>query len=109
MENSLLAIFDEIWPMTPYYSTGTLAQFWSNLKIHLKKLHSCVKPCMCMYIASLCLLISYTCTCINWFSKQVESSLLCVCVCVCTIACTIINLMSNSMNTLDKGSYTGTY
>ena len=32
MKNSLLAIFDEIWPMTLYYSTGTLARFWSNLK-----------------------------------------------------------------------------
>ena len=107
MENSLLVIFDEIWPMTLYYSTGCFVKVLSNLKIHLKEVHSCVKPCMCMYIASLCLLISYTCTCINWFSKQVESSLLCVC--VCTIACTIINLMSNSMNTLDKGSYTSTY
>ena len=25
MENSLVAIFDKIWPMTMYYSTGTLA------------------------------------------------------------------------------------
>ena len=25
MENSLLAIFDEIWPKTLYYSTGCLA------------------------------------------------------------------------------------
>ena len=32
MENSLLAIFGEIWPMTMYYSTGTLARFWSNFK-----------------------------------------------------------------------------
>ena len=33
MENSLLAIFDKIWPMTLYYySTGTLARFWSNFK-----------------------------------------------------------------------------
>ena len=31
MENSLLFIFGEIWPNTLYYSTGTLAQFWSNL------------------------------------------------------------------------------
>ena len=37
MENSLLAIFDEIWPMTLYYSTGTLAQFLSNLKNSQKK------------------------------------------------------------------------
>ena len=32
MENSLLAIFDEIWPETMYYSTGTLTQFLSNFK-----------------------------------------------------------------------------
>ena len=36
MKNSLLAIFDEIWPMTLYYSTGTLAQFLSKLKIRKK-------------------------------------------------------------------------
>ena len=36
MENSLLDIFDEIWPKTMYYSTGTLAQFLSNLKICIK-------------------------------------------------------------------------
>ena len=32
MENSLLVIFDEIWPTTMYYSTGSLAQFLSNFK-----------------------------------------------------------------------------
>ena len=32
MENSLLTIFSEIWPMTLYYSTGTLARFLSNFK-----------------------------------------------------------------------------
>ena len=32
MENSLLVNFDEIWPETMYYSTWTLAQFWSNFK-----------------------------------------------------------------------------
>ena len=32
MENSLLVIFDEIWLMTLYYSTGSLARFLSNLK-----------------------------------------------------------------------------
>ena len=36
MENSLLVIFDEIWPMTLYYSTGSLARFWSNLKKFVK-------------------------------------------------------------------------
>ena len=30
MENSLLVIFDETWPKSLYYSTGTLARFWSN-------------------------------------------------------------------------------
>ena len=33
IENSLLVIFDEIWPKTMYYSTGTFARFWSNFKI----------------------------------------------------------------------------
>ena len=32
MENSLLVIFDEIWPKTLYYSTGALARFLSNFK-----------------------------------------------------------------------------
>ena len=32
MENSLLVIFDEIWPKTLYYSTGCLARFWNNFK-----------------------------------------------------------------------------
>ena len=27
IENSLFAIFDEIWPTTLYYSTGSLAKF----------------------------------------------------------------------------------
>ena len=36
MENSLLAIFDEIWPETMYYSTGTLTQFLSNFKKFVK-------------------------------------------------------------------------
>ena len=30
MENSLLFNFDEIWPMTLYYSTGTFVRFLSN-------------------------------------------------------------------------------
>ena len=38
MENSLLTIFDEIWPKTLYYSTGSLAQFWSNFKNSEKNL-----------------------------------------------------------------------
>ena len=36
IENSLLVIFDEIWPETMYYSTGSLAQFWSNFKFFKK-------------------------------------------------------------------------
>ena len=32
MENSLLVIFGEIWPKSLYYSTVTLARFWSNFK-----------------------------------------------------------------------------
>ena len=36
MENSLFAIFDEIWPLTMYYSTGTLVQFLSKIKIRKK-------------------------------------------------------------------------
>ena len=32
MENSLLAIFDKIWPTTLYYSTGTFIKFLSNFK-----------------------------------------------------------------------------
>ena len=36
MENSLLAIFDEIWPKTLYYSTGSLPNFRAALKIRKK-------------------------------------------------------------------------
>ena len=36
MENCLLAIFDEIWPKSLYYSTGSLARFLSNFKNLLK-------------------------------------------------------------------------
>ena len=36
MKNSLLVIFDEIWPKSLYYSTGSLARFWSNFKNFLK-------------------------------------------------------------------------
>ena len=32
MENSLLVTFDEIWPMTLYYSPWSLAQFLSKFK-----------------------------------------------------------------------------
>ena len=37
MENSLLFIFDEIWPTTLYYSTGCLARFLNNFKNSLKE------------------------------------------------------------------------
>ena len=36
MENYLLAIFAKIWPITLYYSTGTLVRFLNNFKIHKK-------------------------------------------------------------------------
>ena len=37
MENSLLAIFDEIWPMTMYYIVqGLWPNFGVTLKIHKK-------------------------------------------------------------------------
>ena len=36
MENSPLAIFDEIWPKTLYYSTGSLARFLSKFKKFIK-------------------------------------------------------------------------
>ena len=36
MENFILAICDEIWPETLYYSKGTLAQFLSNYNIFKK-------------------------------------------------------------------------
>ena len=32
MKNSLLFIFDEIWPKTMYYSTGTFTRFYSILE-----------------------------------------------------------------------------
>ena len=38
MENSLLFIFDEIWPKTVYYSTGPLAQILNYLKKFVKNL-----------------------------------------------------------------------
>ena len=57
MENSLLAIFDEIWPETMYYSTGTLALFLSNFKKFVKNpiligmssnfLHN-IRTCICI-------------------------------------------------------------
>ena len=36
MENSLFAIFGEIWPKTLYYGTGSLPNFRAALKIRKK-------------------------------------------------------------------------
>ena len=36
MKNSLLVIFGKNWPMTLYYSTGSLARFLSNFKKFIK-------------------------------------------------------------------------
>ena len=36
MENSLLAIFREIWPISLYYSTRTWPDFLATLKINKK-------------------------------------------------------------------------
>ena len=45
MENSLLFIFDEIWPKTMYYSTWSLAQFLATLKLIKHPLtRSCQNP-----------------------------------------------------------------
>ena len=42
MENSLLAIFDEIWPMTLYYIVQCLwPEFGANLKICKKSNFDC--------------------------------------------------------------------
>ena len=57
MENFLLVIFDEIWPETMYYSTGTFAKFLSNFKKFVKNpiligissnfLHN-IRTCICI-------------------------------------------------------------
>ena len=36
MKNSLLVIFDEIWPKSLYYSTWSLTRFLSNFKKFIK-------------------------------------------------------------------------
>ena len=36
MENSLLVIFDKIWPTTLYYIQGLWPDFGATLKIHKK-------------------------------------------------------------------------
>ena len=67
MENSLLAIFDEIWPKTLYYSTGTLARFWSNFKNSLKN------PILIGFISNFLYNIR-TCICIRKNYKNGEFS-----------------------------------
>ena len=66
MENSLLANFGEIWPMTLYYSTRTLAQFLSNLKF--------VKNPIFIGISSNFLHNISTCICIRKCNKNGEFS-----------------------------------
>ena len=44
MENSLLAIFHEIWPKTMYYSPWSLAKFLSNFKNPKKSNFDCKIP-----------------------------------------------------------------
>ena len=41
MDNSLLDIFDKVWPKTMYYSTWSLARFGVNLKICKKSNFDC--------------------------------------------------------------------
>ena len=52
-KNGVLVIFDEIWPKTMYYSTGTLVRFLSNfrnspilIEISLNFLRN-IKTCIC--------------------------------------------------------------
>ena len=57
MKKSLEVNFDEIWLKTLYYSTGSLARFWSNFKKFVKNLiliginsnflHN-IRTCICM-------------------------------------------------------------
>ena len=63
MENSLLFIFDEIWPETMYYSTGTLARFWSNYKKFIKN------PILFGFSSNFVYNIS-TCICIRKYYKN---------------------------------------
>ena len=67
MENSLLVIFDEIWPMTLYYSTGSLVHFWSNFK-------KIVKNPILIGISSNFLRNISTCICIRKNYKNGEFS-----------------------------------
>ena len=65
MKNSLLFIFDEIWPETMYYSTGTLARFWSNFKNSQKN------PILIRISSNILHNIS-TCICIRKCNKNEE-------------------------------------
>ena len=66
--NSLLAIFDEIWPKTVYYSTGYFVQILKNFKIDLKN------PILIRISSNFLNNIS-TCICIRKIIKM-ENSLL---------------------------------
>ena len=67
MENSLIAIYDEIWPKSLYYTTGTLGQFLSNYKKFIKN------PIL-IRISSNFLHNIRTCICIRKNYKNGESS-----------------------------------
>ena len=67
MENSLLLIFGKIWPKSLYYSTGTLARFWSNFK-------KIVKNPILIKISSNFLCNISTCICIRKKYKNGEFS-----------------------------------
>ena len=51
IENRLLTIFDEIWPMTLYYSTGSLTRFLSKFKNFLK-IQFCSESAQTFYTTS---------------------------------------------------------
>ena len=67
MENSLLAIFAKIWPITLYYNTGTLVLFLSKFKIQKKN------PIL-IGISSNFLLHISTCICIRKCNKNEKFS-----------------------------------
>lgn len=39
IENIFIVIFDEIWPITLYYSTVSFVKFWSKLKNPLTSIY----------------------------------------------------------------------
>ena len=70
MKNSLVVIFDEIWPKTMYYSTGSLARFWSNFEKIFKN------PILIRIISNV---LKNICTCIcmrkNYKNEEFSPSL----------------------------------